>query len=80
MKSQWKTDIMEVRNNDLQRAYRVTGEVTQCGSYEWYYAHGGNEWLEPTGSQPEMDRGWKWITAREGLRQEMDDKMNQDQR
>jgi hypothetical protein len=26
-KSQWKAGIMEVSNNDLSRAYRVTGEV-----------------------------------------------------
>jgi len=52
MKSQWKTDIMEVSDNDLWRAYRAIEEVTECGPYERNYAHGGNEWLEPTGSQP----------------------------
>jgi hypothetical protein len=31
MQSQWNTDIMEVSNDDLLRAYRITGEVTQCG-------------------------------------------------
>src|SRR5882757_5693373 len=36
--------------------------------------HSGNEWLEPTGSQPEMDRGRRRIAARDGLRPEMDDK------
>jgi len=33
---------------------------------------GGNEWLEPTGSQPEMNRGRKWITAGDESRPEMD--------
>jgi hypothetical protein len=42
--------------------------------------HSGNEWLEPTGSQPEMDRGRRWIAAGEGLRPEMDDKMDHGQR
>ena len=34
--------------------------------------HSGNELLEPTGSQPEMDRGRKWIAARDGSRPERD--------
>jgi len=34
--------------------------------------HSGNEWLEPTGSQPEMDRGRRWIAAGEGSRPERD--------
>jgi len=46
-----KADIMEVTKYNLQRAYRATGAVTECGPYERNYAHGGNEWLEPTGSQ-----------------------------
>jgi hypothetical protein len=48
--------------------------VTECGPYERNYAQRGNERLEPTGSQPEMDRGRRWIAAREGLQPEMDDK------
>ena len=63
MKSQWKTDIMEVRNDDLQRTYRVTGEVTKCGPYEFNYMQGGNKWLKPDGSGPDGARlgmycGW----------------------
>jgi hypothetical protein len=38
MKSQWKTDIMEVSTNDHSRAYRVTEDGTQCGPYERNYA------------------------------------------
>jgi hypothetical protein len=34
--------------------------------------HSGNKWLEPTGSQPEMDHSQKWIAAGEGLRPERD--------
>ena len=34
--------------------------------------HSGNEWLEPTGSQPEMDRGRRWIAAGDGSRLDMD--------
>ena len=34
--------------------------------------HSGNEWLEPTGSQLEMDHGQRWIAAREGLRPQGD--------
>jgi hypothetical protein len=73
MKSQGKTDIMEVSNNDLWRAYRAIGKVTECGGpYQRHYAHGGNEWVERTGSQPEMDRGRGWIAAGDGLWLEMD--------
>jgi hypothetical protein len=61
MKSQCKTDIMEVSNNYLWRAYRAIGEVTECGPYKRNYAQSGNEWLESTGSQPEMDRGMIWM-------------------
>jgi len=72
MKSQWNTDIMEVSNDDLQRAYIITGEVTQCGPYERCYAQGRNEWLEPTGSQPEMDWGRRWMAPGDGSRPDMD--------
>jgi len=74
MKSQWKTDSMEVSKYDLVRAYRATGAVTECGPYERNNAPGGIEWLEPTGSLPEMDCGLGWIAAREALLPEMDDK------
>jgi hypothetical protein len=70
-KSQWKADIMEVSNDDLSRAYRATGEVMECRPYERNYAQGGNEWLEPTGSQPEMDDE-RWIAARYGSRLDID--------
>jgi len=52
MKSQWKTDIMEISKYDLWRAYRATGAVTECGLYEGNYAHGGNEWLKPISNNP----------------------------
>jgi len=52
-----------------EKCYRRSHE---CGPYEHYYAHGGNEWLEQTGSQPAMDRGRRWIAAGDGLRPEMD--------
>jgi len=42
--------------------------------------HCGNEWLEPTGSRPEMDHGRKGIAAGEGLRLEMEDKIDHGQR
>jgi hypothetical protein len=77
MQSQWKTEIIDVSNCYLYRPYRAIGEVTECGPYECNYAQGGNEWLEPTGSQPEMDRdmiwiatGYGWMTG--GGSQEMD--------
>jgi len=57
MKSQWKTDVMEVSNNDLSRAYKVTGEVTQCGPYERYHAH-----VETNGWN-ELDHSQKLIAA-----------------
>ena len=72
MKSQWKTDIMEVGNNYLWRAYRAIGEVIECCPYQPNYAQGGNKWLEPTGSQPEMDPGQRWMAPREESRPEMD--------
>jgi len=34
--------------------------------------HSGNEWLEPTGSQLEMDHSRRWIAAGDGSRPEMD--------
>jgi hypothetical protein len=46
-----KADVMEISKYNLYRAYRATGAVTECGPYECNYAHGGNEWLEPPGSQ-----------------------------
>jgi len=66
MKSQWKTDIMEVSNNDIYRAYRAIGEVTECGPYERNYAHGGIAWLQPTGSLSYRDRGQRRIAAGDG--------------
>jgi len=66
MKSQWKTEIMEVSKYDLWRAYRATGAVTECGPYERNYAPGGNEGLKPDRSQPEMDCGQRWIAAGDG--------------
>ena len=72
MKSQRKTDIMEVCNNDLGKSYRATGAVTECGPYERNYAQVGNEWPEPTGSQLKMDHGQGWIAARYGSRWDMD--------
>jgi hypothetical protein len=42
--------------------------------------HSGNEWLEPTGSQPQMDRGRTGIAAGPGLQPELDDKMDHGQR
>ena len=36
--------------------------------------HSGNESLEPTGSEPEMDRGRRWIVAEEELRPELDNR------
>jgi len=44
----------------------------ECCPYEHNYAQGGNEWLEPTGSQPEIDPGPRWITARDASRPETD--------
>jgi hypothetical protein len=42
--------------------------------------HSGNELLETTGSQREMDHGLRGIAAGEGLRPEMDDKMDHGQK
>jgi len=53
MQSQGKTDIMEVSNDDLWRAYRAIGDVMECGPYERIYAQDGNEWLKPHGSWPD---------------------------
>jgi len=66
MKNQWKTDIMEVSNNDLLGANRATGEVTECGPYKRNNAHGRKQWQEPTGSQPEMYHGQRGIAAGDG--------------
>jgi len=66
MNSQWKTDIMQVSNNDLWRAYRATGAVTECGPYERNYAQRGNDRLDLTGPRPEMDRGQRGIAAADG--------------
>jgi len=44
---------------------------SQNAAYERNYAHRGNEWLESTGSRPEMDRNRRWMT-RDGSRPEMD--------
>jgi hypothetical protein len=62
MKSQWKTDIMEVGTYDLLRGYRAPGAATECGPYERNNAPGRNEWLKPdgsrtAGSRTEMNRG-----------------------
>jgi len=65
---------MEVSKDDLSRAYRATGEAMEWSPYERNYGRRGNEWLEPTGSQPEMDRGRRWTAAVAGPRTEMDDR------
>jgi hypothetical protein len=57
MKSQRQMVIMVVRNDDLWRTSRATGEVMECCPYEYNYAHGGNEWLEPTGARLELVQG-----------------------
>jgi len=54
-------DIMEITKYDIKGAYWATGAVTECGPYEHDIAQGAKEWLEPTASQPDMNRGWKWI-------------------
>ena len=72
MKSQWKTDIMEVSNNDLHRAARATGEVTESCPSQHKYAQGGNESLELTVLQEEMDFGRRWIMAKQGFLPVMD--------
>jgi hypothetical protein len=41
--------------------------------------HSGNEWLEPTGSQVEMDCDRRRIAARERLRPEMENKTDHGQ-
>jgi hypothetical protein len=56
---------MEVSNNDLYRAYRVTGEVTQCSPYKCNYAYDGSEYLEPPESHPSRDRGQRGIADRD---------------
>jgi hypothetical protein len=55
-------------------------EKSRNAAHRSAITHSGNEWLEPTGSRPEMDRGRRGIAAGEGLRPEMDDKMDHGQR
>jgi len=43
MKGQRKTDIMEVSNDDLLRANKAIGEVTECGPFKHNNEHGGYE-------------------------------------
>jgi len=51
------------------RELTVLQGKSQNAAHTSAITHGGNEWLKP-----EMDRSWRWITDREGLRPEMDDK------
>jgi hypothetical protein len=40
---------------------------SQNAAHSGAIMHSGNEWLEPTRSQPEMERSRRWIAAGEGL-------------
>jgi len=63
MKSQLKTDSIEVSKDDLQRVYRATAAVTECGPYERNYTQRGNERLKRDGSRPEMECGRRWMSS-----------------
>jgi len=63
MKSQWKTDIMEVTNDDLQRAYRATGAVTECGLRVQLCTAETNGWNQLDHSQIWIATGYGWMTG-----------------
>ena len=62
------------------RKLREPQEKSWNAAHRSSIMHSGNEWLEPSGSQPEMHCGRRGIAAGGGLRPEMDDKMNHGQR
>jgi len=53
------------------RELTVLQEKSRMRTIQAQLCTGGNEWLEPTGSQPGRDRGRRWIAAGDGLRPEM---------